>query len=99
MELQKLQQGKTKVDLTISNFKKDKYRSGNEEALDIVFQATLLKGCSINSLNQILEERLTDYEFSEIKYAKERIENILEELKVTIALEDKNIKVINHKFF
>ncbi len=34
MELLKLQQRKTKVDLTISKFKKDKYRSGNKEALN-----------------------------------------------------------------
>ncbi len=99
-ELKELKTGKNYSHISVridTNMKKD--------VKELMFRASLLyPKMSCNSLNQnlrktFLSEAITPYKRSAIIYAQEQIETIMNELFITIGLEEElEIRDTNHKF-
>lgn len=95
MYLQKVDSLQSKTNLVVS----DHLGSSQDQIKNLVL-AAVLTGGSINCLNQILDSRLSDLEFYEIELAKEKVEIVLADLKTTIGLSDKVVKITGkHTFF
>lgn len=87
---------KTKVTLTISNPIRD---DDEKNALFDLMVKSLMVGCSVNMLNQVLSEKLSTEDWEVIKESQLIIEKEIDKVLWSLKKKERSIRTLNHRFF